>query len=133
VSSGLLLDKEMVIPPAGAAVFKVARHVELWPPLRVPGSHAIEERAGTATIPPEALSARAEPVAATPDGFDMPMENVVALAASVIWTLATTPVAMTFAFRPVITQIAEPAATEHVGVFPATVAAGPAVMPIAET
>jgi predicted RecA/RadA family phage recombinase len=84
VNNGLLLASAMVVPPAGAAVLSVAEQVEIWPPFRLPGAHAIEESTGTAMMPPPVVNAaRLDPVAETPTGFDTPIEVVVALAASV--------------------------------------------------
>jgi len=132
VSEALLLASEIAIPPAGAAVFSVAVQVEIWPPFRLFGAHVIEERTGTATIPPAVVKAgTAEPVAATPVGFDIPIDVVVASAAKVNWTLAITPAAIAPVFKPLSTQVNKLGAEAHKSVFPAAVAAGPAVAPTA--
>lgn len=133
VNSGLLLVNETGIPPAGAAVFSVAEQVEIWPPFRLPGAHVIEESTGTETRPPDVVNAgSAEPFAATPTGFDMPTDIVVALAAKVSWMLATTPVASAFVFDPLSRQVSEPGVEAQEGVFPAAVAAALAITPITE-
>jgi hypothetical protein len=134
VSNELLLDNEMAIPPDGAGMFSIAMHDEICPPFRLPGAHVIEERAaGTATVPPVVLNAGSpEPVAATPTAFIMLIDVVVALAASVTWMLATAPADIAFVFKPVSRQVKKPGAEAHESVFPAAVAAGPAVAPMAE-
>jgi hypothetical protein len=111
VSKALLLAGEMTMPPAGAAKLSAAEQVETWPPLRLPGTQVIEESAGTATTPPDAVIAGIpKPVAVTPTGFDTPIDVVAALAAIFTWTLATTPEAMVLVFKPVSTQLRRPAA-----------------------
>jgi len=134
VNNELLLDSEIAIPPAGAAIFSVAMHVELCPPVRLPTVQVIEEwAAGTATVPPVVLNAgSAEPVAPTPTPFVRLIGVVVALAASVTWILATTPADIALEFEPVARQVNKPGAEVHDSVFPAAAAAGPVVAPIAE-
>jgi len=133
VSEALLLARVTPEPPVGAVCVSVTVQVEICPPFRLPGAQVIEERAGTATMPPIVVNAGStEPVAATPTGFDMPIDVVVALAVKVSWTLATTPAAIALVFRPASKQVNEPCAEEHESVFPAAVAAGPAVALTAE-
>jgi hypothetical protein len=133
VSEALLLASVTLDPPVGAAWVSITVQVEIRPPFRLPGAQVIEERAGTATMPPAVVNVgSSEPVAATPTGFDMLICVVVALVARVSWTLATTPVAIPLVFRPASKQVNEPCAEEHESVFPAAVAAGPAVALIAE-
>jgi hypothetical protein len=133
VNSGLLLDNDIAIPPAGAAIFSVAEHVENWPPFRPARLQIIDESAGTAMMPPALFNVgSSEPVASTPAGFAIPIDVVVGLAAIVSWTLATTPAGIVFVFKPVSTQVNRPATRLHDKVFPAAVAAGPAVPLMAE-
>jgi len=68
----------------------------------------------------------------TPTGFDIPIEVVLALAASVNWTLATTPEANALVFGPLSRQVSKPGVEAHARVFPAAEAAGPAAAPIAK-
>lgn len=133
VNNGLLLDNDMAIPPGGAAIFSVAEHVELWPTFRLPGVQIIDESAGTAMMPPEVFNVGSpEPFASTSTGFAMPIDVEVDFAAMVSWTLATTPAAIVFVFKPVSRQVNKLDTTVHDNVFPAAVAAGPAVALIAE-
>jgi hypothetical protein len=133
VNNGLLLNSEIVLPPAGAAVFSVAEQFEIWPPLRLPGVQVIEEVDATVILPPAVVSAgSAEPVPSTPTAFDMKIDVVVALPAKVAWTFATIPADIEFVFGPIATQVSKPGVEVHVTVFPAATAAGPAVAPIAE-
>ena len=133
VSRGLLLASKIAIPPAGAAILSAAEQVEICAPFRLPGAHVIEERAGTTTMAPVVVNESSpEPVAATPTGFEMPTDVVVALTANVSCTFATTPAAIAFAFKPASTQENTPGTEAHESVFPAAVATGPAVAPIAE-
>lgn len=74
-----------------------------------------------------------EPVASTPTVFERLSDGVVTFAASVSWMFATTPVDIALLFKPVRTQVYKPGTEAHESVFPAAVAAGPAVAPIAET
>ena len=132
VSDVLLLASVTLEPPVGVVWVSVTVQVEICPPLRLPGAQIMLESAGTATIPPAVVNAgTAEPVAATPTGFDIPINVVVALAAKVNWTLATTPAAIAPVFKPLSTQVNKPGAEAHKSVFPAAVAAGPAVAPMA--
>lgn len=73
-----------------------------------------------------------EPVASTATGFDMLIDGMVVLAPKVSWMFATTPVDIAFLFRPVARQVKKPGVELHESVFPAAVAAGPAVAPIDE-
>lgn len=133
VNSGLSLDNRMAIPPAGAATFSVAEQADAWLALRLPGEHVIEDRTGTARTPPVEFNAgSAEPVAVTPTGFNMPIDAVVALVASVSWMLATIPKPIAFEFDPVSRQVSKPGPGAHDSVFPAAVASGPAVALIAD-
>lgn len=133
VSETLLLAGEIAIPPAGAATFSAAEQVEIWPPLKLPGAQVSEERAGTVTTLPAVVNpGSAEPVAATPTAPDTATDVVAALAARVSWMLAITPPAIAFAFEPASTHVYKPGAEEHERVFPAVVAAGPTVAPMAE-
>jgi hypothetical protein len=93
----------------------------------------IIEIAGTAIMPPAVFNVGSpDPVASTSTEFDMLIAVVVALAAIVSCMLATTPAAIAFAFGPVSRQVSEPAAEVHKSVFPAAVAAEPAVAPMLE-
>ena len=50
-NNGLLLDSETTVPPAGAAIFSIAAHVKIWPPVRLPSVHKpIEEREGATKL-----------------------------------------------------------------------------------
>jgi hypothetical protein len=134
VSEALLLASVTMEPPAGAVCVSVTVQVEICPPFRLLGAHVIDERAaGTVTIPPAVVNEGSpEPVASTPTAFDMPIDAVVALVARVSWTLATTPAVIAFVFKPAARHVNKPGAEAHESVFPAAVAAGPAVALIAE-
>ena len=133
VNDALLLDSEMAIPPAGAAVFRVAEHVEIWPPLRLTGIHVIEESKGTTMVPPVAVSwASPEPAPETSTGLERTTGVDVALAACVSWKLATTPEVNAVVFGPPSRQRSEPGAEKQERDFPAAAAAGPAVALTAE-
>jgi hypothetical protein len=133
VNNELLLDSEIAIPPPGAAIFSLAVHVEIWPPVRLPTVQVSEERRGTATVLPVVLNADSpKPVASTATAFVTLSKVVVALAASVTWMLATTPADIALGFKPVARQVNKPGAEWHDTVLPAAAAAGPVVAPIAE-
>jgi hypothetical protein len=80
---------------------------------------------------PPADTGSPEPVASTPTGFDMLIDGVVVLAPK-NWMLATTPLDIGFVFKPARTQMNNPGVALHDSVFPAAVAAGPAVAAIDE-
>lgn len=97
---------------------------------RFEGGETDSEGGGVA--PPRTDTGSSEPVASTPTVFSMRIDGVVASAGSVSWMLATTPLDIAFMFKPVRMQVNKPGVELHERVFPAAVAAGPAVAPIAE-
>lgn len=85
VRSVLLLDSDIVEPPAGAVVLRLTEQFALLLELRLIGLHITEETAGTATTP-EAADDTASPLASAPapSALDMLIMLVVAVGASVI-------------------------------------------------
>ena len=127
VSEALLLARVTADPPAGAVCDSVTVQVltALWP--RLAGLHERDEILGTVMTPlAPAETGSPLPVASTPTGLDSVTAVLIALDASVNWTLATTPGASVFAFEPVRRQVYSPAADAQYTVLPAAVATGPA-------
>jgi hypothetical protein len=112
-------------PPLAMTAPEIELPSEISP--RLPGPEICSEDGAI----PMADTGNPEPVASTPTGFDMPIDGVVVLAPK-YWTLATTPLDIVFAFKPARTQMNNPGVALHDSVFPAAVAAGPAVAAIDE-
>jgi hypothetical protein len=129
VSRELLLDRVVTEPLAGAAAEIVTVQVLAAPGPSEAGAHDRELTAGT-VITPLAATVMLMPAAVelAAIGFDNVTAVVVAVAAIVTLAYATTPEAIVLLFNPVRTQVDAPTREAHMTLFPADVAAGPAVM-----
>ena len=110
VSSALLSDSVTVVPPVGAAPLSVTVHVELPALLRVPGVHDKAVSVGARLPGPVTVPALADagielplPDAAMTVGTEIKVEAVPA--ATVTFTVATTPLAIVVEFNPEARQL----------------------------
>jgi len=90
----LLLESEIAVPKEGAAWFRVTVHVEELPEGSEAGLQVSVDNVGpepTETVPPVAVTGIAWPTGDAPMGVVMPIGAVVALAESVMLTIAATP------------------------------------------
>src|SRR5580658_2808465 len=115
-------------PPAATTEPEMDLPSEISP--RLPGPEMC--RSGEKVALPAARTRSREPAASTATGFVMPIDTVVVLAASVSWMSARIPVDIVFALEPATRQVKKPGVELQESVFPAAVAAGPAVAPMVE-
>lgn len=134
VSKALLLESATTEPPVGAAVFRVTVQLAMALGFRLPGVQVSAEMLGTVMIPlAPAETDSPSPIALTPVRLVIATVVVVALAASVSWTLPTTPDAIALVFDPVSRQVNTPVVDAQEMVLLAAVAAEPALIEMDET
>jgi hypothetical protein len=105
VSKALLSDSATIVPPVGAAWFRVTVHVVEARGRRVAGLQVRSVRPGGTTVvivPPVAIMGIAVPDGVAPNAPVMPIEVVVVPGEIVAFTIATTPVLMLFALTPLV-------------------------------
>ncbi|MGO9256250.1 MAG: hypothetical protein ACLQU1_08115 [Bryobacteraceae bacterium] len=128
VSEVLLLDRVTTAPPAGAAWVKVTVQVDVEFEAKVLGEHRRPVMPlRTVTVPP--LPAMVVPIPAG-DAPRAPIMEIgttepPAAVPSVTVAVATVPLAIGVAFRPVATQVTDPLAAPQATVLPTAVSAGP--------
>lgn len=131
-SRELLLLTATAAPPEGAAEVNVSVHPAVPRAFREVGVQETPEIVGTViTAGPDGETVSPLAPGVTPSTLERDTEFVVAPADSVTWTVATTPAAIAFVFRPVIKQLYWPSPAAQMVFFPAAVAAGPGVAEIA--
>jgi hypothetical protein len=130
--AGLLLARATLVPPTGAAWFRVTVHVVLPLELTLVGLQAKTEiMAGVPIKPPLAAIWSALPDGEALDALVMAMEVPIVALDSVTVATATTPSGIVFWFIPVSKQEYEPEPATHEIDLPAAVAAAPALAEIA--
>jgi hypothetical protein len=129
VRAAFALVSDMVAPPAGAALDRLAVHVVLLLEVNVPLAHARLLNTGvgltTVTVPPVALVASPSPARDADRGSITPMYAADAFPPTVTATVARTPFAITFEFAPEAMQVYMPEPPAQSIDFAAAVAAGP--------
>ena len=130
VRAALLTETATVAPPVGAAIESVAVQVEVDPEATLAGEHCRAETVGrTVIVPPEPETIKSIPFVKAPMAFVIGSEIVPLLVdARVAVATATTPLAIELEFRPLATQVTDPAAELQFRVSPAAVRAAPAAM-----
>jgi hypothetical protein len=107
VSNALPLDKETAVPPVGAALVSVTVQVLVAPDARLEGLHASVDKPGVVIVIvlPVPVIASLCPVGLEPMVLVTLTLVVPAVGAIVVFTVATTPLAITVEFMPVATHM----------------------------
>ena len=107
VSSGLLLDTETAVPPAGATLVRVTVQPLIAPEARLEGLQPSEDKPGgvSVIVLPVPVVGTLDPAGEEPDVSDSPTLVVPAAGAIVMLAVATIPSAIAVAFMPVATQV----------------------------
>lgn len=132
VRLALLADRVTEAPLLEAAALNVAVQFAVPGVTIVVGVHDNDATVGLIVpepviVPPVPLSVRALPVGSAAEALVKLMDVVLTLEPIVIFTTATTPLAMLFAFKPVARQVYVPEPAAQLSVLPAVVAVAPAV------